>query len=163
MDTIGKEALLNAAHEKYMEDAVKNPEKLKTKIEDIFGEETESVIEDLKAGKITDNVKLLVYSRLLDFQPAALSEMPEQYLKAGNGRVFYMLKTYTLKQFDVFRREVYNTFKNGDSQQKIEAVKKLAYLSGLIVLSNAGADEIKDWMLGRETTLEDRTFYGCLG
>ena len=61
---------------------------------------------------------MLLYSRLLDFQPVALSEMPEYYLKAGNGRVFYMLKTYTLKQMDVFRKEVWHTMKNGDCPAK---------------------------------------------
>ena len=68
-----------------------------------------------------------------------------------------MLKSYTLKQFDVFRREVYNDLKNGDAKQKIAAMRNLVYLSALIIMANAGADELKDWLLGRETSLEDRT------
>ena len=157
MDAIGKESLLNAALEKYEKRSVSEPDKLRAEIDHIFEEETDSVIIDLQNKAITDNVKLLVYSRLLDFQPAALSEMSEQYLKAGNGRLFYMLKSYTLKQFDVYRNEAYNKIKTGERNQVIEGVRNLAYLSMMLVLANAGADELKDLMLGRETSLEDRT------
>jgi hypothetical protein len=62
-----------------------------------------------------------------------------------------------LKQFDIFRREVYKDLRHGDAGQKVQALKRFASLSALFVLANAGADEIKDWMLGRETDLEDRT------
>jgi hypothetical protein len=86
-----------------------------------------------------------------------MSEMSEQYLKAGNGRIFYMLKSYTLKQFDVFRNESYNKIKTGEKAQVIEGLRNLAYLSMCLVLANAGADELKDLLLGRETSLEDRT------
>jgi len=127
LDSIGKESFLNAALERFEDMATKQPAKLKRKIKDIFEGDTDSVIDDLQNKRITDNVKLLVYSNLLDFQPAALSEQPEQYLKAGNGRVFYMLKSYTLKQFDVFRREGYNAFKNGDSKQKLEVVRNILF------------------------------------
>ncbi|RJR10437.1 hypothetical protein C4588_03265, partial [Candidatus Parcubacteria bacterium] len=156
MDSIGKEALLNTAFEKFKQEAAKNPTSLKQKIRPIFENETGSVIQDLLNDDVTENVKRLVYGRLLDFQPVGLSEMPEKYLTAGNGRVFYMLKTFTLKQFDIFRREVYHDLKNGNAKQKAEAMKRFVYLSSLFVLANAGADELKDWLLGRNTDLSDR-------
>ena len=37
--------------------------------------------------------------------PINSTEMPLKYLKHPNGRVFYMLKTFTIKQFDVMRRD----------------------------------------------------------
>jgi hypothetical protein len=86
----------------------------------------------------------------------ALSEMPQQYLSAGNGRIFYMLKSFTIKQIDVFRREVYQDLRHGDAKQKAQAMKRFIYLGGLFILANAGADEIKDWMLGRKTDMQDR-------
>jgi len=156
MDSIGKESLLNTALDKYQKQANKNPEKLKTDIKNIFEDETDSVIQDLKDDKITDNVKLLVYNRLLDFQPVALSEMPQKYLDAGNGRIFYMLKSFTLKQFDVFRNEVYKDLKSKDPKVKIEGMKKFVKLASFFVLANAGADELKDLVLGRKTDLDDR-------
>ena len=55
-------------------------------------------------GKITDNTKLVLFNKLLDFQPVAKSEMPQVYLENPNGRIFYMLKSFTLKQFDIFSK-----------------------------------------------------------
>jgi len=156
MDSIGKEALLNTAFEKYKRQAKKNPAALRAKIRPIFGKETDSVINDLLNDDITENVRLLVFHRLLDFQPVTLSEMPEKYLTAGNGRLFYMLKTFTIKQFDVYRKEVYQGLRHGDKAQKIQAMKNLVSLTAMFVLANAGADELKDWLLGRNTDLEDR-------
>lgn len=156
MDQLGKESLINASFEAYKERAAKNPKKLKKEIRPIFNSETDSVIQDLLNDDVTDNIKVLVYHRLLDFQPAALSEMPEKYLTAGNGRLFYMLKTFTLKQFDVYRREIYQKAVSGDKQDRIDAIKNVTRLAMFLGLANAGADEIKDLILGRETDLEDR-------
>lgn len=156
MDGIGTESLLNTSLEKYQKKAKKNSAKLKKDLKPIFEGETDQLIDDLKNDKITDNVKLLVYSRVLDFQPKALSETPEFYLKAGNGRVFYMLKTFTLKQFDIFRNEVYNKMKYGKGTEKLEGIRNFARLAFFFTIANAGADEIKDWILRRETTLSDR-------
>ncbi len=156
IDAIGKEALLNTALDKYQKQAKKNPSKLKKQLRPIFEGETDSVIDDLVNDEISENVKLLVYSRVLDFQPMALSEMPQGYLTAGNGRLFYMLKTFTIKVFDVYRNEVYYKIKKGNKAEKIQGLKNLTRLSFFFVLANAGADELKDWVLGRETDLSDR-------
>ena len=156
IDSIGKEALLNTALEKYQTKAKREPLKLKREIRPVFEAETDSVIDDLVNNEISENVKLLVYSRLLDFQPVGLSEMPQGYLDAGNGRLFYMLKTFTIKVFDVYRNEVYYKVKKGNKAEKIEGFKNLVRLSFYFVLANAGADELKDWVLGRTTDFSDR-------
>lgn len=156
MDSIGKESLLNTALERYQKEAKKDPGKLKNEIRNIFEGETDGVIQDLLNDDITENVKLLVYSRLLDFQPAALSEMPQKYLEAGNGRLFYMLKSFTLKQFDVYRNEIYQKIASPDKKTKIEGFKNLVRLTAFFVIANAGADELKDLVLGRSTDFDDR-------
>ena len=156
IDSIGKESLLNTAFEKYQKQAKTKPSQLKRQIQSIFEDETDSVIDDLVNNEVSDNVKLLVYSRLLDFQPVALSEMPQKYLDAGNGRLFYMLKTFTLKVFDVYRNEVYYKVKKGNKSEKIEGFRNLLRLGFYFVLANAGADELKDWVLGRKTDFSDR-------
>jgi len=156
IDSIGKEALLNTVLEKYQKRAKNDPAGLKREIRPIFEGETDSVIDDLLNDEITDNVKLLVYSRLIDFQPVGLSEMPQKYLDAGNGRLFYMLKTFTIKVFDVFRNEAFGKIRNGNRAEKVQGLKNLVMLSMFLVLANAGADELKDLVLGRKTDLEDR-------
>ena len=35
------------------------------------------------------------------------------------------------------------------AQQKLEGIKNLVQLMSLLTLANAGADEIKDWLLGK--------------
>jgi len=156
IDAIGKEALLNASLERYQKEAKADPAKLSSEIKHIFEGETNDVIQDLLDDEITDNVKLLVYHRLMDFQPGALSEMPQRYLDAGNGRIFYMLKTFTIKQLDAFRNEGFHKIRTGDRAEKIQGLKNLTRLAMLFVLANATADELKDWVLGRKTDLGDR-------
>lgn len=167
IDAIGKEALINSIISKYRELASgKNIIDSETgkivgvssadftrRLENVFGNETAQVVADLKSGQVTENVKYLAFNELLDVQPIKLSEMPEQYLSGGNGRIFYMLKTYTIKLFDVYRNEVFQTMK----RNKWEGIRNLLLLSGSLVLANATADEIKDFILGRKTSLKDRT------
>jgi len=164
IDSIGKETLINNAFSNYkvMASTEDGRQALLKQIKPIFGTQSQTVINDLLAGNPTDNVKMLLYHRLLDFQPVALSEMSEQYLKSGNGRVFYMLKTYTLKQFDVFRNEAWHKIKTGERDQVIEGIGNMIKLVSLLTLANAGADELKDWMLGKETKFEDNVIENFL-
>lgn len=155
IDSIGKEVLINNALDQYKAEAKRNPEALAAKIKPTFGNKSIDVVQEILADVPSDNVKMLLYSKVLDFQPAALSEMPEYYLTAGNGRVFYMLKTYTLKQMDVFRREVVHNLKSEDPKQKIQGLTNMFNLLVLLSLANAGADELKDLMLGKETRFSD--------
>jgi len=152
IDAIGKEALINSVISKYRKQALNPTPDFMRRIGEVFENETPQVIADLKSGNITENVKYLAFNELLDIQPLKLSEMPEQYLKGGNGRIFYMLKTYTIKLFDVYRNEVFQEIK----RNKISGIRNLIYLTGALVTANATADEIKDFVLGRETSFSDR-------
>jgi hypothetical protein len=164
IDSIGKEPFNHNAFDNYkvMASTEAGRTELLKQIKPIFGTQSESVINDLLASNPTDNVKMLLYHRLLDFQPVALSEMPEQYLKSGNGRVFYMLKTYTIKQFDVFRNEAWHKIKTGEKDQVIEGIGNMIKLVSLLTLANAGADELKDLLLGKEVKFEDHVIENFL-
>ncbi len=158
IDSIGKETLYNAIIDKYRKQALKPTPDFMRRMEKVFGNETSQIIADLKSGQNTENVKMLAFNELLDLQPIKLSEMPEGYLKGGNGRIFYMLKTYTIKLFDVYRNEVFKEMK----RNKARGIRNLILLTGSLVLANATADEIKDFILGRETSLKDRTIDNLL-
>ena len=164
MDSIGKEVLINNARDQYKAQAqtAEGREKLLEELKPTFGRESNQVINDLLADNPTSNVKMLLYSKLLDFQPVALSEMPEFYLKGGDMRVLYMLKTYTLKQFDVFRREVFQKIKSKEPDQIKEGVTNAIKLMTLLTFANASADEIKDWMLGKDTDFSDHVIENFL-
>lgn len=156
MDAIGKETLINASMGKLRSLANNPTPEFMRKLEAVFGSDSDTLVQvtdDLKAGAMTENTKLLAFNELLDVQPVALSEMPEMYLKGGNGRIFYMLKTYTIKLFDVYRNEIFSQMRTNP----VQATKNLIYLTGSLLLMNATADEIKDLILNRETSLKDRT------
>ena len=56
--------------------------------------------------------------------------------------------------FDVYRNEVFQQIASGN---KAQGIKNLMYVTGALVAMNATADEIKDFILNRETSLKDRT------
>lgn len=121
------------------------------KMQAVFGEEAVQVIKDLKNKTPSENVKFLLFSELADVQPIAISEMPEYYLRLRNGRIFYMLKTYTIKQIDVFRNETIIGMKD----KPVQAIGNFIKLASVLILANATADIIKDFILGRPLESED--------
>ena len=162
MDKLGKETLINATIQKYQKLAKSGKIKehdMYRRLEEAFGEETGKVIGDLKRGVITENVKYLAFYTLADFQPISLSEMPEGYLKSPNGRILYMLKTFTIKQFDAFRNESINLIRKGkreDNQRLVnKGVKNMIMLATIFMLANASADAIKDLIFKRPIKMKD--------
>jgi len=146
----------NQEHSLKLRSKPKTPSKFYNQLVDIFGDkEAGNVIDDLISKTPSENVKFLLFSELADVQPIALSEMPETYLRAGNGRIFYMLKTYTIKQIDVFRNEVFLQMKDNPAK----ALGNLVRLSALLIFANATADVIKDFLLGRPMDSEDEDYW----
>ncbi len=165
VDKLGKETLLNASV-KNARNLVKNPkgEKIfRGKHGDIYGNELDALVFDLKTGNVSDNVKLFAFNQLADVQPIALSEMPQTYLENPNGRILYMLKSFTLKQYDIVRRNVVQEWSKGN---KKEAVKNAGLLAGYLTVANTGVGATKDILLGREVRpedLPDRSLWALLG
>lgn len=147
MDSVGKSVLINGAFTRLSKQAKRGDLDLTP----IFGEEADQVIQDLINKEPSYNVKYLLFSELADVQPIAYSEMPEGYLKSGNGRVFYMLKTYSIKQMDVYVNEVAAQFPKNPAK----AMGNLLRLSFALMLMGATADTIKDLLLGRPIQLSD--------
>lgn len=165
VDRLGKETLINASLKKArnMAKTTKGEQALRKEVQAIFGKETDSFIADLKAGQISDNVKLYSFNKLADVQPIALSEMPEGYLRAKNGRLLYMLKSFTLKQLDIVRRNVVQEWNKGN---KLQATKQAALLAGYVTVANVSTQSVKDLLMGREVRVEDipdRSLWALLG
>jgi hypothetical protein len=153
---VASDSLLNAISDKLTRQAQTNDSRLMDKLKTYFDDDANQVLEDLKNGVINDNTRLMIYSRYLDFAPVAMSELPIKYQTAGNGRVMYMLKTYTLKLFDIYRREAVKEIFSGDKQRAIQGMKNLTMMLALLMLTGAGGDELKDYLLGRNTDFDDR-------
>lgn len=165
LDRLGKETLINASLKKArnMAKTTKGEQALRKEVQSIFGKETDSFIADLKAGQISDNVKLWAFNQLSDVQPIALSEMPEGYLRAKDGRLLYMLKSFTLKQLDIVRRNIVQEWKKGN---KMQAAKQAALLAGYVTVANVSTQSVKDLLMGREVRVEDipdKSLWALLG
>jgi len=156
VDRLGKETLLNSSFLKYTKE-VSTPAGMKAfrkKWRKAFGDDINELAENLKNGNVdNDQVRLLLWHDLSDMQPISLSEMPAKYLASPDGRALYMLKTFTIKQFDIMRRDAFQLMKNKET--RAEGVKNLIKYATIFTAGNMTSDSIKSWMLGREYDIED--------
>jgi len=155
VDRIGKETILNSSLIKYT-NQVKDPKKaaqFREKWKVAFGDDVDNLMSDLQTGKVSDDVKMLLWHDLSDMQPVSLSEMPEKYLKMNQGRIMYMLKTFTIKQLDIIRRDVVQQIKTPGS--RMEGVKNAAKYMAAFQAGGMTSDAVKSWMSGREYDMED--------
>lgn len=150
LDKFGKDMILNSAYRNYMHLA-KSPKgriKIKEQWGRFFEGETADLIKGLQKGDInSENVRLLLWHELADVQPIALSEMPEKYLKSPNGRIFYMLKTFTIKQLSFMKRTIFEEAGKGNHAL---AARRLLGFTGAWLLANGTADGLKDILKGND-------------
>lgn len=155
MDNIGKETYLEASLGRLQEQARKNSPEFQQFMTDIFGAEAASAKADLLAGTMSENVKYMLFSEISDVQPISLAEMPVGYLRGGNGRVFYMLKTYTIKQLDIYRREIFANLASGEADKVALGLRNLVGLGISLMLLGMSSDALKDLILGRNIEIDD--------
>lgn len=150
MDRLGKETALNASlkHNQNLLLSAKGRAKFDNKWRKVFGEELGAVKSDLNNGEMSENVKFLLFNELSDMQPISLSEMPLGYLQSPNGRIMYMLKSFSLKQIDVVRNNIVKEWKKGS---KGTAVKNAVLLGSYLSMANLGVSTVKDILQGRDT------------
>lgn len=151
VDRIGKESLINANFRMLQSQAKKSPAKIKAKWGKYYGDDTDQLISDLAQGKITPLTKEHAFATLSDFQPISMSEMPEYYAKHPDARILYMLKSFTLKMWDVVRKNVYNEWKRGNRK---EAAKAMALLGLNLSLANTATSKLKELMSGKEVNMK---------
>ena len=159
IDRIGKRTLLQSSYNKFKKMAKKGDKNLVNRLELMFEGDADQVMADIKDGVITDDVKFLLFNDLLDMQPIARSEMPEVYLRSGNGRYFYMLKSFTLKQLDIYRRDVFREIslgvKSGDKKRVVKAAGNFVRLLGYMTIAGASRDYIWSLLTGQEVDEPD--------
>ena len=106
-----------------------------------------------------DDIGLMLWNELSGAQPISLSSFPEKYLANPNGRVFYMLQSFTLKTFDIMRKDILDAARAGDYKRAASNATKFA---GLFVLANGTIDGAKDFILGRDVNPNDIMFNNML-
>ena len=154
IDALGKETLLNSSLRKFnqMSKTEKGQKAFIKEWGKYFEGDTLQLLDDVRNKKLTENVKLMLWHELSGVQPISLSEMPQKYLEHPDGRVLYMLRTFTIKQFDFMRREIFNLARKG---KNLEAATAAAKFAGLFIIANASIDAFRDFMQGKEIDMED--------
>jgi len=155
MDNVGKEVYIDASYSRLRKLNRKGNKAFAQQLKTIFGTEAAQVSKDLSGGTLSENVKYLLFSELSDVQPISLAEMPRGYLRGGNGRIFYMLKSYTVRQIDIYRREVYSEIRSGDPKRVAAGLSNLSRLAASLMLMGVASDALKDLLLGREIEVGD--------
>jgi len=149
VDRLSKETTVNAAYRSNRK-AVRTPkgeQAFRDKWKNTFPDNMDNVVDDLKNKRVTEDIKFLLFNELADLQPITLSELPPGYLTAGNYRLVYMLKSFTLKQADIVRRNVIQEYNKGNkAKAAMTAIRLGAYLSA----SGVGIDQVKKIMSGQE-------------
>jgi len=149
VDRIGKNAVINSSLIKYQKMAA-TPEgraALEKQWGEVFGNETGSLIEELGSKQITDRVKTLLWNDLADVQPIALSELPEKYLTMENGRIFYSLKTYMIKQLDLVRNTAIKDIRSKDKDTRLKGLSNLARYGAIMGIGNGSVATVRDYYL----------------
>ena len=158
IDRLGKDIFISAAYKNNTQLARTNPEKISEKWGQVFGDETTNLIEDLKAGRVSVNVKLLLFNQLSDVQPISLSEMPLQYLKAPNGRILYALKSFAIKQLDIMRRDFAGQLARGNYKEGFTNMGNYAMSIGLAGGAVGTARDILQTKELRPEQFDDKVF-----
>ena len=172
LDQLGKNTTMNASWKKYKAQAQKDAAGLRDELAPVFGiDRAGQMIKKLKESNpaskdLPKSVEELIWYKFLDLNPATLGEMPLYYNTSGNMRIAYMLKSFTLKQFDVFREAgsrdikkaklLYSQGKKSDAAKSaVKGVEKILGLAFVFAAANAGTDVIKDLMYGRPIKKND--------
>lgn len=170
VDKFGANTFLNARYIKMKNQARAGgaaEAKLRAELDEYGGFlDTNQVIYDLKTNKLTDSVEAVLYNEILDVRPANLSEMSGAYVRNPNGRIFYMLKSYQLKQIDYFREHSENKIlegklmmqqgNTGGAKRMAEGLMQLAGLGAIFVGVSGSMDVAKDVVYGRPIDMDDK-------
>lgn len=153
MDRLGKNTALEAAFKmnKNLAKTSQGVAKLKEKWGDVFGAEFNGLVQDLSRGRVSENVKLLMFSELSGHQPISLLEMPLAYLENPNGRIFYNLKSFAIKQLDMLRNSIGTEYDKGNYK---EAGKILLSYTALVGGGSIAVEEFKNAIKGRGVDAE---------
>lgn len=153
IDKLGKETFINSAFTKYknMVQSDAGAQAFRNKFGARYGDEVEDMIIDLRNGEVTDRVKFHLFNELSGVQPISLLEVPQTYLNNPNGRIFYALKSFTIKQLDIIRRNIVNKAKSDPKEAAKFAVQYAMFIS----IANGTLQTIRDMLTGKITDTDE--------
>lgn len=160
MDRLGKDILVNSANYRFMSKAKTNDPMKRQLIIDELAEfvgvdAAEETFEDFRNNRDTANTRLALFGVIMDFHPVDPVELPPGFSNAGNLRLMYQLKQFTVKQMNVYRRQLKKALKDKDPEKRKRAMSLLvSFISASMVLGMS-ADTIKNLLSGRPVEISD--------
>ena len=125
LDRLGKETIVNAGFRKNMKMVSSDVGEaaFRKKWGQYYGDEINDIVNEFKAlnnnpnfkpSDVPDSIRAHMFAELADVQPIGRANVPQAYLDSPTvGRTLYMLKTWTLKQYDIMRTRIVHEWKLG--------------------------------------------------
>ena len=172
LDKWSKNTSLEALYQKFRKKAKANPDKLRTELISKYGDDGKQMVDDLLSfdGSVSKNaapksIQSLLFSEASDFLPLSRLEMPGM-ATGPIAPIFYQLKTYMVKQADIYREiangdiaKGFELMKQGKFDQAAKkaapAMGKIAAYGGLLAAAGMPVDMVKDWMYGRPIEIDE--------
>jgi hypothetical protein len=130
LDQFGKSRIMGASYNKARQDIANGT--FDTKWQYSFSKpEIQQLKKDIADG-VTDSelVRDLVMFDLFKLQPINAAAQTAAGLANPNARIFYMLKGFAIKQFDLMERRIWKEWQAGNKKQALENLAKYVVLSG---------------------------------
>ena len=130
LDQFGKSRIMGASYNKARQDIANGS--FDTKWQYSFSKpEIQQLKKDIADG-VTDSelVRDLVMFDLFKLQPINAAAQTAAGLANPNARIFYMLKGFAIKQFDLMERRIWKEWQAGNKKQALENLAKYVVLSG---------------------------------
>ena len=159
LDKIMANTGVNAAFSRWTKLARKNPALARNKLSRAGFDDADAVLADLKAGRLTDDVKTLMLHDMGEIRPVAREDMPLHFQQHPNGRYLYSLLSWTLKQANFVRNSAIRDFRAG---KKTKATTDFLKFLTLMGFSNGSVQTVKDWIRGEDPDLMDNFVTGAL-
>lgn len=102
-----------------------------------------------------EDVYVWMWNNLSRWVPVDRSRMPLYYMENPNAAIFYVLKSYGIKQLNNFYDEYQRDVAKGGKMVKARAAAKMSAMVSLMALANAGTDEMKDYLKGKDKPFAD--------
>lgn len=142
-----KAQFLNSTYNRFKKqlgsDTSKSSAKVFDEISGLMGpERAQQVVDDIRAGNKSDIVAEFLFYKLSNIAPITKFDMPYWYLKNPNVRFLYALKSYTIKQLDYARRNVFKKIFSGNEDEMQEGLQNLFQMLTALMIANAPVEFI---------------------
>ena len=130
LDQFGKSRIMGASFRKARQDVANGS--FDNKWQYSFSRpEIDQLKRDIAAGNTSSElVRDLVMFDLFRLQPINAAAQTAFGLANPNARIFYMLKGFAIKQFDLMERRIYKEWKSGNKKQALQNAMRYLILSG---------------------------------